>query len=79
MVLVIPQPFDALLRAAQLLSKYGDSNAAREWLEKTVQAMPWDATARRELAAMRKDANQLARNCARSRRLTKIAWQLQQG
>lgn len=59
MVLLVPEPFETLRPAAQLLQRFNQSAESREFLRKRVQAVPWDASARTELAALEGDSAQL--------------------
>ncbi|MBV9504307.1 MAG: tetratricopeptide repeat protein [Acidobacteriia bacterium] len=50
MVLVTEDSFETFEPAAELLEKYGRKSEAREFLERRVRAVPWDAHARIETA-----------------------------
>ena len=50
MTLVTENGFDTLLPAADLLSKYGNTHAAEDFIRRRIKAVPWDADARMHLA-----------------------------
>jgi hypothetical protein len=52
MVLVTEESFETFLPAAELLQRYGRTADARDFLERRLRAVPWDAHARTELALL---------------------------
>jgi hypothetical protein len=59
MRLVTPEPFDGLRAAAQLLQRFRHVKEAQAFLELRVRAVPWDHSARTELAALTGNAAEL--------------------
>ncbi len=60
MTMLSGAPFDALPDAAKLLRKFGKDAEAETFLDERVKAVPWDAEAREQLAALRKNTQELA-------------------
>lgn len=50
MALVADDGFDTLLPAAELLSKYGKTTEAAQFIRKRIQAVPWDSEAKVQLS-----------------------------
>ena len=52
MVLVTPNPFETLMPAADVLSKYGKNTEAAEFVRVRIHAVPWDAYAKLRLVSL---------------------------